>query len=98
MPERHFGNRSPAGLDHLCQQILVLGRIDLVVTAGAIPRANPDAMTKPAPPRSRAREPANLRPAPEALREPTMAIIGRISTSCAPRTPSRGGASSSTAR
>ena len=33
-------------------------------------------------------------PAPEALREPTIAIIGRISVSSAPRTPSSGGASS----
>src|SRR6476661_5373231 len=33
MAERHFGNRSPAGLDDGCQQILVLGRIDTVMTA-----------------------------------------------------------------
>ena len=52
-------------------------------------------MTKPASPRSRASVPANFSPAPEALREPTIAIIGRISTSGAPRTPSKGGASSS---
>ena len=34
MAERHFGNRSPAGFQHRGQQILVLGRIDLVMTAG----------------------------------------------------------------
>ena len=34
VPERHFGNRSPAGPQHCRQQVLVLGRIDLVVTAG----------------------------------------------------------------
>jgi hypothetical protein len=33
MAERHFGDRSPAGLQHHGQQILVLGRIDLVVPA-----------------------------------------------------------------
>ena len=35
--------------------------------------------TKPASPRSRASAPANFSPAPDALREPTIAIIGRIS-------------------
>ena len=54
-------------------------------------------MTKPAPERSRASRPVNFSPAPEALREPTMAIIERIDVSCAPRTPSKGGASSSVA-
>ena len=52
-------------------------------------------MTKPASPRSRASLPANFSPAPEALREPTIAIIGRISASRMPRMPSSGGASSS---
>ena len=51
-------------------------------------------MTNPASPRSRASGSVNFSPAPEALREPTMAIIGRVSTSSAPRTPSSGGASS----
>jgi hypothetical protein len=46
---------------------------------------------------SRASWPANVRPAPEALREPTIAIIGRIDASSAPRRPSKGGASSSIA-
>src|SRR5258707_1589442 len=55
-----------------------------------MPRASPEAMTKPASPRSRASVPPNFRPAPEALREPTMAMTGRISTSAGPRTPSRG--------
>jgi hypothetical protein len=63
----------------------------------SMPRASPEAITKPASLRSRARVPANLSPAPDALREPTMAIIGRISTSGALRTPSKGGASSSIA-
>ena len=62
-----------------------------------MPRASPEAMTKPASPRSCASLPANFSPAPEALREPTIAIIGRISASIAPRTPSSGGASSSVA-
>ena len=62
-----------------------------------MPRASPDTMTNPASQRSRARVPANFSPAPEALREPTTASIGRISASCAPRTPSKGGASSSVA-
>ena len=65
--------------------------------AWSMPRARPETMTKPASPRSRASVPANFSPAPEALREPTTAIIGRISVSCAPRTPSSGGASSSVA-
>ena len=62
-----------------------------------MPRANPEMITKPASPRSRANWPANFRPAPEALREPTIAIIGRIKLSIVPRTPSKGGASSSVA-
>src|SRR6185437_1936501 len=45
-----------------------------------MPRASPEAMTKPAWPRSCASLAANFRPAPDALREPTTAIIGRIST------------------
>src|SRR6267378_4372898 len=65
--------------------------------AWSMPRARPEAMTKPASPRSRASVPANFSPAPEALREPTIAMTGRISSSSAPRTPSKGGASSSTA-
>jgi hypothetical protein len=39
----------------------------------------------------------NFKPAPEALREPTIAIIGRISVALSPRTASSGGASSSVA-
>ena len=42
-------------------------------------------MTKPASPRSRARDPAIFKPAPEALHEPTIAIKGRISASRTPR-------------
>jgi len=57
-------------------------------------RASPEMMTKPASPSSRASALANFSPAPDALREPTMAIIGRIRVSSAPRTPSSGGASS----
>ena len=34
MPERHFGNRGPAGIEDLCQQVFMLGRIDPVVAAG----------------------------------------------------------------
>jgi hypothetical protein len=62
-----------------------------------MPRARPETITKPASPRSRASWPENFSPAPEALREPTIAIIGRIKLSVAPRTPSKGGASSSVA-
>ena len=62
-----------------------------------MPRASPEMMTKPASPSSRASWLANFSPAPDALREPTIAIIGRISVSSAPRTPSSGGASSSIA-
>jgi len=51
-------------------------------------------MTKPASARSRASICANFKPAADALREPTIAIIGRIRTSRIPRTPSSGGASS----
>ena len=42
-----------------------------------MPRARPEMTTNPASPRSRASEPANFNPAPDALREPTIAIIGR---------------------
>lgn len=57
-------------------------------------RASPDTVPKPAAPRSRASRSANLTPAAEALREPTMATSSRVSTASLPRTASRGGASS----
>jgi hypothetical protein len=63
--------------------------------AGAsLPRASPDTVPKPAAPRSCASRSANLTPAVEALREPTMATSGRVSTASLPRTASKGGASS----
>ena len=54
-------------------------------------------MTKPASPRSRASWLANFNPAAEALREPTIATIGRNNVPAAPRTARSGGASSSVA-
>ena len=45
--------------------------------AASMPRASPETMTKPASPRSRASRSANFRPAADALREPTIATIGR---------------------
>ena len=70
----------------------MLGRIDAIVSAGeqaivpfvrlapcaaaSIPRARPETMAKPASARSRASFCVNFKPAPEALREPTIATIG----------------------
>ena len=70
----------------------MLGRIDAIVSTGehrdvpvarlapcaaaSIPRARPETMAKPASARSRASFCVNFRPAPEALREPTIATIG----------------------
>src|SRR5215470_10227467 len=62
--------------------------------AASMPRASPDTTTRPAAPRSRASFSAILTPAAEALREPTMAIIGWFNTAGLPRTASSGGASS----
>ena len=59
-----------------------------------MPRASPDTVPKPAAPRSRASRSANLTPAAEALREPTMATSSRVSTASLPRTASKGSASS----
>jgi hypothetical protein len=55
-------------------------------------------MTSPACPSSRDRICANFIPAPDALREPTTPIIGRISVARSPLTASSGGASSIVAR
>ena len=107
--QRHFRDGGAFGEDRL-QQIAVLGRIDAVVAAGqhrdgagrqtravrggvdAAREAGDDAETGS--PRSRASRSANLTPAAEALREPTMATSGRVSTASLPRTASNGGASS----
>jgi hypothetical protein len=62
--------------------------------AASIPRASPDTTTKPASPSSRAIICVNLSPAPEALREPTVATIGRASAAALPRIVRSGGASS----
>ena len=43
--------------------------------AASMPRAKPETMAKPASPSSRAIRCVNFNPAPEALREPTMATI-----------------------
>ena len=59
-----------------------------------MPRASPDTVTKPASPSSRAIWLANFAPAADALREPTIAVIGCSRTSALPRTASSGGASS----
>ena len=56
-----------------------------------MPRANPETMTKPALPKSRANRSAILTPAAEALREPTIATWGRVSAAILPRTASIGG-------
>src|SRR5450631_119855 len=53
--------------------------------AVSMPRASPDTTARPASPSSRARRPASLMPAAEALRAPTTAIIGRSRTARWPR-------------
>jgi len=63
-----------------------------------MPRASPETTTNPAAPRSRASCAAIFAPAAEALREPTIATIGRASAESLPRTASSGGASSISAR
>jgi hypothetical protein len=109
MAKRHFRDRR-ALREQRGQEVLMFGRIDPVVAAGehgdraafnagavrglVDAAGEPEITTKPASPRSRASAPANFSPAPEALREPTIAIIGRVSASHVPRTASRGGASS----
>ena len=92
---------APSASDRF-EQRAVLRRIDAVLSAGqhrdgaggelarcaaaSTPRASPEAITKPASPSSRARRSANFRPAAEALREPTIATIGRDSAaSCRAR-------------
>ena len=45
--------------------------------AASMPRASPEAIAKPASPSSRASRSANFCPAADALREPTIATIGR---------------------
>ena len=83
-----------APVGRICSSSGMLGRIDAIVAAGqhrdgagrkaarcaaaSMPRARPETMPKPASPRSRAIRSANFAPAAEALREPTMAISGRI--------------------
>ena len=62
-----------------------------------MPRASPEIDDKAGVAEIARQLACEFQPAPEALREPTIAIIGRISTSGAPRTPSSGGASSSVA-
>ncbi len=59
--------------------------------AVSMPRASPDAITKPAWPRSVASRRPSLRPNAEALRAPTMPTISRDSTAIWPRTEMRGG-------
>ena len=59
-----------------------------------MPRASPETMAKPASPSSCAIRWVNFSPAPEALREPTIATIGSDSARALPRTAINGGASS----
>ena len=85
----------------------MLGRIDPVMAAGQhrdraacdriAMRGLVDAARQPGDNDKTASWLANFNPAPDALREPTIAIIGRAMTSGAQRTPSSGGASSSVA-
>jgi hypothetical protein len=62
--------------------------------AASIPRASPETTIKPTSPSSRAIICVNLSPAPDALREPTIATIGRASAVASPRMVRSGGASS----
>jgi hypothetical protein len=94
----------------LLVEIVVLGRIDAIVppastatvpfatlarcAPASMPRARPETTTNPASPRPRASRPAILMPAAEALRAPTMATHGFVSTEASPRTAISGGASS----
>src|SRR5262249_3451030 len=57
-----------------------------------IPLAKPDTMANPASPSWRASRPAILAPTADALREPTIATIGRPSSRALPRTERSGGA------
>ncbi len=58
---------------------------DARCAAASMPRASPETTAKPASPSSRAIRWVNLTPAPEALREPTMATSGSANTAAWPR-------------
>jgi hypothetical protein len=106
MAERHFGNCAAALLDDVEQQIFMFGRIDFVVSArqhsdcagierhamrrliDAACEARCDGKSRIAEiPRDGLRE---LQSCADALREPTMPIIGWVWTLRTPRTPSSG--------
>jgi hypothetical protein len=59
-----------------------------------MPRASPETMVKPASPTARASRSVKVIPAADALRDPTIASMGRASALASPRTTISGGAES----